>query len=134
MSTDSPRRSHHVCPDRCHRCPDLIAIVAKRGGDTGDPLEITMPGCMGTAAFGPGGCCCSPQKPSTWALEQRRRSLTTEIEQLQADLASVEKQLAEHARMAKIAAMKEHDSPRSRRLVSVGSGSGENQGPKKGTH
>jgi len=50
----------HRCSSRCHRCPDLVEIVRKRGGDVNDEIETTMPGCWGmTMGY---FCNCPPRR------------------------------------------------------------------------
>lgn len=51
----------HRCPPWCHECPDINAIV-KRRGDKLTELDI-MPWCMGGSMAGMDGCHCDHSDP-----------------------------------------------------------------------
>lgn len=65
----------HRCPPWCHKCPDLIEIVVARGGDPKDPIEYTMPGCMGGAYYGIEGCCCAHRAAKEMRAEERMEAI-----------------------------------------------------------
>lgn len=70
--------SRHRCPPWCHQCPDMLAAVrSARPDDPFDPVwDQFMPGCMGGATFGPGGCHCYPtgqRLTASQATELRRQ-------------------------------------------------------------
>lgn len=68
--------SKHRCPNHCHKCPDLIAIVKARGGDYTDEEEIIMPGCWGGSMHRSlDACYCESKVMREWRKEEREKRL-----------------------------------------------------------
>lgn len=83
--------SRHVCPTRCHVCPDLYAAYLEgcrqRGERPDEPKGVVavLPGCMGGAVY-----------PDIWKdrCTCYRGSSQNPIEELEARVSQLEAQLA----------------------------------------